>query len=213
MKDVIEDVIQYFNKKTTFFITLNPYKSGRKYDRYQKLGPVSDWFRRRKIGHFIIRETNTDGSAHYHLIADTIPSSTMKDMNIDVKEIGKDQKMILYPTPDDETADHTDQYALIYNKVGKDFLHQWGVKKLNKYHDCTVTLLHRIYLKQYKKYYMYMKSKRQRGYHRKKISSKETQKTTVLRYMLKTFPSKDNPKLYKDYIFYKPPYILKKKPK
>ena len=64
----IDDLLNFFVKRKTWFVTINPYKKDKRYSKYQSISKISDILRRYCASYFIVLEHNKDGSSHYHAI-------------------------------------------------------------------------------------------------------------------------------------------------
>lgn len=64
-----ESVARHFKNQKVYFLTINPHKKHKHFQRFQSISKVSDRLRARCRMHFIVQEDYKDGGKHYHAIA------------------------------------------------------------------------------------------------------------------------------------------------
>lgn len=84
---------QFLRETGLLWVTINPYKKSKFFTKFQKIGPISDWLRKKCARFLVVQETNTDGSKHYHAIAKLLPkykrsTPVFKHANIQYDRIG-----------------------------------------------------------------------------------------------------------------------------
>ncbi len=85
--------VQFINETNIYFITINPYKKAKSFRRLQKIGPISDWLRKKAIKFYLVQESNEDGTKHYHALAKLKESHEKKPLifknaNMQVDRVG-----------------------------------------------------------------------------------------------------------------------------
>lgn len=83
--DVIEN---FFKDGVTHFLTINPYKNHKDYDKYQNISKVYDKLRRRCSKLFIVREQYKLGGYHYHAIVQKYVHKPVKGLRVHAQRVG-----------------------------------------------------------------------------------------------------------------------------
>lgn len=181
-------LLKNFLNKKVYFITLNPYKKGSRYQSYQKIGKISDWLRRHSEHHFVVREFNETKDNHYHAIVTKFDGSKMLDMNQRNDVVGGPRAIPDIPDPSDNP--HAEQEFYDELEVYDVCCHFFGSIRADLVANCLTKFLFSLKEKQIKKR-RYFKTK-------KRLKAQNTDLERVLDYMLKYSPSA----LYTDYIIY-----------
>lgn len=81
--------------KKVDFITLNPYKKGKSFKRLQRISAVYDILRRSYSHIFIVQETNSDKTKHYHALGvhDGLTQFKPRDMKIHIQALGETEPL------------------------------------------------------------------------------------------------------------------------
>lgn len=63
-----DELVSLFSKRPAWFITLNPYKKGPRFNKLQTIGPINDILKKYCSSFFLVKEQNPDLTSHYHAI-------------------------------------------------------------------------------------------------------------------------------------------------
>lgn len=179
-----------FKGKVLHFITMNPYKKGKRFQKLQRIGAAFDVLKKYSPHFLIVREFNPDGTSHYHALCSKLDTDKLppKNMTFFVERVGGEVQPRSIPEPGP-----TGPTTLLDQE-------KWQVldpllEELGCHHhllNATKRLLSYIWNMQRKARAKYSRSA--------KASYLETHVTRVLSYMSKDFNIP--PTVFHDYIYY-----------
>lgn len=131
----METLHKVLKKKTSYFVTMNPYKKGKYFDKFQKIGRAYDILKRYATAFYLVREFNPDGTSHYHAVCGGFKANKAppKGCTFYVERVGGDvaprsfdsetppttlESVIsqrIYPSLKEELGEHHHMLDLTYN--------------------------------------------------------------------------------------------------
>lgn len=187
--DLYKEVIEYFfTKRCLHFLTIQPYPKGKKFAKWQKIGPISDHLRKCCKTFFVVREFCKDGKSHYHaLVSGYDPGKICRHASVHEQPVNPTVKVRIVPEgePYNPTVSEKieKQHRRVMDELKQDVPHP-------ALRECTAVYLIAIWNQQRKALERHNSNVR-RTRHQQHVER-------VTNYMMKTFI---NPIEWSDYIF------------
>lgn len=183
----VDNFIKKF-RGVTYFVTMNPYKKGKRFTKLQQIGAACDVLRKYSSHFLIVREYNPDGTSHYHAICAKFNTEKAhpKHMTFHVMRVGGDAPSPVFdPEKPPTTVEDYERWEVV-NPL---------LEELGCHHhllDATTRLLSYIWRKQRKA--------REALKRKTKKEVRASHVGRVIDYMSKSFEC--DPREYSDYIYY-----------